>query len=234
MMRRSREGVGGLRLRVALLKGARLAVIAGCSSAGALLSGCSSSAWSGAVQRVFPLSADTTEVLPSNVRVQQIPWPRMAEALAMLEGELAASEVHASAWTDADRLALGRTIAPLLQLPAGAEIVPLATTGFGSSARRADEAGLARTAAKAGADVAVWARVDDGVMDVIVQQPVTQWTHGSVRIDGDWRPYSESTTAWVPVRTTQDRERFAAVLLRSSNGGVDSLMGAPRAEVGVQ
>ncbi|MCA9278669.1 MAG: hypothetical protein H6815_10815 [Phycisphaeraceae bacterium] len=193
----------------------------GLLAASCLLGACSTSPWSQSVQIPFThtvaLADGMTEeqVTPDQVHVQNIPWKRMDQALQVFDDALTASDVHATQWTYQEQLDLGSSLRTMLQLSEDMAIAPVGITHFTSTNDLTNPQQIALTAATLGADIAVWSRVDAGETDVIVREPITEYTTGSVKINGKWESYTETSTAWVPVPSRVRQWRYAAMFLRT-------------------
>lgn len=182
-----------------------------------ILGACTSSPWSQTVEAPFAHSAEMLDapVPATDVHVQHIPWQRMDTALHVFDDAIAASDVHATQWTYQEQLDLGGSLRTMLQLPDDMTLAPIAVTRFTSTRQLSGGNTLAAAASQVGADIAVWSRVDAGEADIIVREPITEYTTGSVKIEGTWETYTETSTAWVPVPSRVRQWKYAAMFLRT-------------------
>lgn len=189
----------------------------------ALLGGCAASPW-----RESFAPAAMAPPLPKGAPVQlrEVPWDRIMDARRELEAEAAASDVHPDEWPPERRAAAKERLLRALQVsePPGAVDV-VGRSEFSSAAALRPEtpqgAGeLSRVAREVGATRVVWSRRLLGKADVIVQEPITTFSHGTDFFrDRDRRGrssgfYSEQSTAWVPIVVRADEWAYVAYFLR--------------------
>lgn len=162
------------------------------------------------------------------VRVREVPWDRIHDALRDLEADVAASDIPPEEWPPERRAGAQARLLRALQVtadPASVEVLgvsefrttdPLRPGGAGAEELRA-------FARQIGADEVVWASRYLGKAQRIEDRPVSTYTTGTDwffgrRGRGRWGSgsgfYSESTTSWVPVAVEADEHAYTAFFLR--------------------
>jgi hypothetical protein len=192
---------------------------------GMFLAGCAGrSVW----DQTFVGAPDATRAMlgeKAPVRQRNIPWNRMQAALAELEKDASAGDVHPDDWTADQKQAAKAKLLHGLQFggdPAKTEVLGrcMFRTAETILPDGPDREALDRTARKVGATDVVWSTKILGKTEKVVQHPVTSWTTtnfwGPPRDRERWWDdnYTQSTTTWVPVRVPADDSGFVAYFLR--------------------
>lgn len=159
------------------------------------------------------------------VRLRQIPWERMRQALTDLEQEAATGDVPPEEWPPARKSAVKERLLRSLQAtapPEGVEVVGRSEFRTTDAVRPdgADAASLEAFARRVGATDVVWSTRVLGRTAKIVDKPVTTYgtttwygsRRGRDRWWGDTR--TDSSTTWVPMSVPADETGVVAFYLR--------------------
>lgn len=158
------------------------------------------------------------------VQVREVPWERLEPALAELEKDVAASDVHPDDWPEERRAEARAKLLRGLQVSVDASAVQVLGRSYFRTTDdvRPGDGELAAFARELGATQVVWSRTHVGKADRIVQEPVTEYRTGwwddpvsRDRRNGPSGRYTESSTTWVPVKVQADEYAFIAYYLRT-------------------
>jgi hypothetical protein len=196
-----------IRSRLTIACGATLMVLAGCGS----------SPWASEFRSSGIAAGALTAQVP--VRIREVPWDRIQQALAELEQERSESDIHPDDW-DADRkLAAKTSLLRALQVSEDPRLVDvLGRSVFTTTDNiRPDDGELAKFARTKGATTVIWSSSYLGRTEVVRSEPVTEWRSGTWQRwhgRGGGTYWSESSTIWVPVVVTADQRAWMAFFLR--------------------
>lgn len=159
------------------------------------------------------------------VRARSIPWERMQRTLTDLEHDAAAGDVHPEDWTPKQKLAAKTKLLKGLQFggdPARTQVLGRCEFRTTETIRpdASDRETLEQFARRIGATDVAWSSKILGKTEKVENHPVTSTSTGNVwgsHHDRDrwWDDnFTQTTTAWVPMRVPADDTGFVAYFLR--------------------
>jgi hypothetical protein len=188
-----------------------------------LLGGCASNVWEETFVAVAPVR-EVERPAPAAVTVREVPWSRLEAALAELETEIVASDIHPDEWPPERTREADATLLLAMQFSEPTDdLVILGRSDFSSTdAIDPRDGSLAEFAAQIGADYAVWSRTYRGKTDHVVTEPVTTYTDETLRFrgrDGKRRTetVSGSATTYVPLVVARDEWAWVAFFVRKED-----------------